>query len=107
MCSINGLFESNICFSKLAIHRLVSFPLSKNNFNKELSTIKEIARNNGYNENLIDSILKKKQRKLLKKEFYSIKPPKNNNYKLINYSSRISNNVCNKINKLGYNNINK
>ena len=83
------------------IHRLVTFPLNKENFNKELCIIKQIAKNNGYKESLIDSLLKKKQNKLLRREFYSINPPKSNNFKFINYTSNFSNRVCSKLNKLG------
>ena len=46
---------------KSFFHRLIDIPLSSDNFNKELNIIKQIAFNNGYNESLIENILKKKQ----------------------------------------------
>ena len=45
------------------IHRLLNIPLEKEEFNKELLTIKQIAKNNDYNTNIIDNILKKKEKK--------------------------------------------
>ena len=45
-------------------------------------------------------MLKKRQNKLLKLEFYSIKEPKNIRYKFVNYTSKWSYNVCNRINRL-------
>jgi hypothetical protein len=45
------------------IHRLISIPLSKTNFQRELQTIKYIAIKNGYQESTIDKLLKKKRKK--------------------------------------------
>ena len=42
------------------VHRLLIVPLSKENFNKEVDIIKAIAQNNGYDESIIDSLIKKK-----------------------------------------------
>lgn len=83
------------------IHRLVTFPLNKDNFDKELCTIKQIARNNGYKESLIDNLLKKKQKKLLKHEVYCINTPKETKFKFVNYTSKLSDKISNKINSLG------
>ena len=45
------------------IHRLLSIPLSIKDYIEELNTIKVIAFNNGYNERIIDNILKKQKKK--------------------------------------------
>ena len=54
------------------IHRLLMVPLSKNDFQNELKIIYQIARNNGYNEQTITNLFKKKQNHKLLREFYSI-----------------------------------
>lgn len=46
------------------IHRLVNVPMSDNNFFTELSIIKQIAVNNGYDPNLVNKILNKKLNKI-------------------------------------------
>lgn len=83
------------------IHRLLTFPLCQENFIKEVNTIKEIARNNGYNDNLIDKLIKNKQKKNIHKEFYAGFSQETKNYKCINYRPKISNKVSHKLNQLG------
>ena len=85
------------------IHRLLNFPLSTEDYNRELNTIKQIARNNGYRESLIDNMIKNKNRKILKKQFYHGNHPKSKNFKLLNYVPRISDNISNKLRKLDCN----
>jgi hypothetical protein len=46
------------------IHRLLSIPMSDNNFNGELHTIKLIATNNGCDDKLVENLLTIKRRKL-------------------------------------------
>jgi len=41
------------------IHRLFMIPLSETNLNKEITVIKQIALNNGFNTNLIDKLIEK------------------------------------------------
>lgn len=53
------------------LHRLVSLPLDKENFQTELSIIRTIAYNNGYKPNLVDKLLKKKQQKIVTHAIYS------------------------------------
>ena len=67
------------------IHRLVNVPLSEVNFNKELNIIKQIAVNNGYNVDLIDSILSKKLHLKAIQEVYPTVKNYNQNYKTSTY----------------------
>ena len=62
------------------IHRLVTIPLSKENFTDELNIIKQIAINNGYNVNIIDRLLENKTKTLVLKNFYAVQPNSNNKY---------------------------
>lgn len=67
------------------IHRLISFPLSKDNFEEELRLIKQIAVNNGYKPKIIDNIL---QKKLFKKTINLVYPTSTNkkcNFKTLTY----------------------
>lgn len=62
--------ESNHCMQhKLAsfnflVHRLLNFPLSKENFQKELKHIKEIAIYNGFSVDIINNIIRRHRNKL-------------------------------------------
>ncbi|KAI5632973.1 GIY-YIG catalytic domain-containing protein [Phthorimaea operculella] len=56
------------------IHRLVKVPMSKDDFQEELNTIKQIARNNGYTNTLINNILKRKQKRETEKLLFSTTP---------------------------------
>ena len=48
-------------------HRLVNFPLSKERFKNEMNRIKNIAKNNGYQEKLVEKLVNRhKYKKLLK-----------------------------------------
>lgn len=65
------------------IHRLVSLPLNKDDFQYELSVIRTIAYNNGYEPKLVDKLLQKKQQKIATRAIYSgiaEKTPNNTKY---------------------------
>jgi hypothetical protein len=47
------------------IHRLLNIPLDKDDFDKELKIIKQIASNNGYDPNTVTNILNKKNKSLM------------------------------------------
>lgn len=49
------------------IHWILTVPLNKNNYEKELNTIKHIKKNNGYNMCILDKMLTTKIKK--KKQF--------------------------------------
>ena len=46
------------------IHRVFSIPLDKNKFDIEISTIKQIARNNGFSDTIINNLISKKKTKI-------------------------------------------
>ena len=52
------------------IHRLLSIPLDDFAYQKELSTIKNICINNGYNEKIIEDMLKRKEKQMVCKMVY-------------------------------------
>ena len=57
------------------INRMLSIPLTKENYEKELKTIKYLATQNGYNQNIIDSMLRNiKKQKESKRNNHEIKP---------------------------------
>ena len=49
------------------VHRLLTIPLSKNDYNEEVDTIKYIAAANGYKSSLIDKLINKHRKKKVKK----------------------------------------
>lgn len=53
----------------IPIHRAITIPINETEFNKEINIIKQIAISNRYNYNLIDRMIKKKNKTkhLLKK----------------------------------------
>jgi predicted GIY-YIG superfamily endonuclease len=57
------------------LHRLMNIPMSRTNFNKELTTIKLIAKNNGYSDRLIDKLYRNKIKKIAMKDIYSSQIP--------------------------------
>lgn len=76
------------------INRLVSIPQNKNDYKKELDTIKTIAYNNGYKPDLIDLLLKKKQKKVVRQTLYSgcpiVPSSKNKKYARLPFLGKIS-----------------
>jgi hypothetical protein len=100
-------FKSRHCFSqKLSafhamIHRLVNVPMSPENTKKELSIIKLIAINNGYNEELVEKLYRKKLNKIALKDIYSTQPPQDSAAKWhrILYLDDFSQKVCKKLPK--------
>ncbi|KAI5646580.1 protein tyrosine kinase domain-containing protein [Phthorimaea operculella] len=63
------------------IHRLVKVPMNDGDFRQELDTIKQIARNNGYEDQLIHNILKRKQKREAEKLSYNATPSEPPNQK--------------------------
>lgn len=53
------------------IHRLLTVPLSSDNYNTELNTILFLASTNGYPTNLVHKIIKKKKQKIILKSIYT------------------------------------
>ncbi|CAH2089803.1 unnamed protein product [Euphydryas editha] len=63
------------------VHRLLSIPLTKENYLKELNLIYHMAQANGYNNNIVNNIIKKQKSMRIKKDLYSTAPDKINKYK--------------------------
>ena len=88
------------------IHRLLSFPLSQDNYNIEVSTIKHIAIANGYNSNIVEKLIFKHKNRSSKPEtkyvsaIYGNHTPfvLLNNFKKFDY--KVSFRTNNKISKL-------
>jgi hypothetical protein len=81
------------------VHRLLSIPMNKKHYNKELTTIKQIAKNNGYTHEIIDTIVKKHIKKNTHKLIYNGQNTENLKkqeieYKVINYFGKISEKIC-------------
>jgi hypothetical protein len=68
--SMHSFFHKLTPFHSL-IHRLVTLPLSKEDYHKEIDIIKQISVSNGYTQGLIDKLLVKKQGKLAVSLLYS------------------------------------
>lgn len=58
-------FQINLGSFHFMVNHILTVPLSKDTFNKEVNIIKTIATNNGYDEKVIDSLIDKKQKKLI------------------------------------------
>lgn len=63
----NHSFQQKMASFNFLIHRLLSFPLTKDRYQKELSLIKDIARYNGYSSEIVASIIRKHK---LKKQIH-------------------------------------
>jgi hypothetical protein len=72
------------------IHRLVNIPLDKNNFRKELAYIKQIAKQNGFDELVVDNILKKHKFKTLLKNSTTLTNDQPTRYIKIPYHPQIT-----------------
>lgn len=76
------------------IHRLLSIPLNEKDFLKELNIIKQIAVNNGYNVDIVNSILnKKKYKKALELIFPRQQKNNQERYSVITYIGETSNKI--------------
>ena len=72
------------------IHRLLNTPLSIDNYNKEVHTIKDIAKFNGYQTKMIDDMIKKKKRNIQKNmrtTLYKNRVKENQQWKSATYTS--------------------
>ena len=80
------------------VHRALSIPLSKENLERELGTIKAIAASNGYKSHTIDLIIKKKQRQLVMNNIYpQTKVNSIKTYIPLTYFGPLSNKISNLI----------
>lgn len=67
------------------VHRAHSIPMSHDNFSKEIRTIKTIAINNGYDVDLIDKLVKKKQQNLVLAAVFPSSPNEAKTYRSFSY----------------------
>jgi predicted GIY-YIG superfamily endonuclease len=83
------------------IHRLTSIPMSNSMLLKELNTIKQIAVNNGYPENLINKLYRRKMSQKARDDIYRSQPREGSNakWKRCLYLGPLSQKVCSKIPK--------
>ncbi|KAJ8952032.1 hypothetical protein NQ318_023473 [Aromia moschata] len=54
-------FQHKMASFNFLIHRLLSFPLSKERFAIENNLIKDIAKNNGYSVHLLDTLIRERK----------------------------------------------
>lgn len=101
---ITSRHSSNIKLSSFhsMLDRLIKIPLSKEFFDKELHTIKQIAINNGFPCKTIDKLLLKKQKKFIFNTIFSMPKMNDERWIKLNYigttSDKISNILKNKLN---------
>ena len=62
-------FDQNIAAFNSLIYRAVNVPMNNFDFKNKIKIIKMIARNNGYNNKIIDCIIRKQQINKSKKKF--------------------------------------
>lgn len=84
------------------INRLINIPLRKESFEKELTTIKQIAFNNGYDTKIVDQILKKQYKIRIQRMLYNANiNEKEHIFAAVNYVKGVSVCVKNRLNRLG------
>lgn len=79
------------------VYRLLNIPMSELDYKNEVSILKQIAYNNGYDPKLIDSKINKIKTKLLKKEIYPQIDPGNSKFISIPF---LNNNLSQQISKI-------
>lgn len=79
------------------IHRLLTLPLSSQNYSKEVNILKNIASNNGYNPTLIDKLIAKKKEKLMLKQFYPTQNVDPKKYVYTNFIPNITPKINNRL----------
>lgn len=62
------------------VHRLMSVPLSQDNYNRELNIIYHMAKRNGYNRSMIDGLIKGKRRNIVRSLLYPVQQDKPQKY---------------------------
>lgn len=76
------------------IHRALSLPLSEENLNKELNTIKTIAINNGFEEKTIVNLFNKKRYKLICNSIYPHIKDRDFKYVSLTYHGTVSQQIA-------------
>lgn len=85
------------------VYRCKNLPLSKENYEKEINTIKVIASNNGYSQNMINNIINKFEKKETLSLLYSVKNLKSTPYICLTYYGLITDRISKMFKKLNIN----
>ena len=91
----NHPFSHKISAYNSFVHRLINTPMSEENYNLELNLIKQIAVNNGYDAQIIDKIVKKKQYKKAINLIYPTQKAYTENtfFQTLTYTGKITTNI--------------
>lgn len=81
---------------RFLIDRLLTTPLNKTNYGKEINYIKKLAIENGYNKQLINKLIQKRKTKLHRHDFTTLRPEKEKTGKQW-YSMTYYGNITNKL----------
>ena len=80
------------------VHRLITIPLSPDNFEKEKNIIKQIAKNNGYDPNTINKLIWKSKRKDHSNNNMN---QENSKYTVMTYHGDVNNSIHNILERKG------
>lgn len=87
-----------LAFFHSSLHRLITIPLSQEDYNKELDRIYQIAINNGYHTSLVNKLLKQKTyKKTLNLIYPNVQTKNKTNYNSLTYIGNISTKIGNHI----------
>lgn len=86
------------------IHRMVNIPLPIEHYMKEVETIKEFARMNGYRENIVDKLIRKHQKQKRYKDLTTLKKEKEENGRRVcfNFAPPITNKIADTLHTHNY-----
>lgn len=84
------------------IHRLLNIPMSQQDYKEEVNTIKYRARENGYNPNIIDNIIKKTKHSY-KKHRNTTQTQERKKYIALTYENKNTHKIVTSFRKLNYN----
>ena len=88
--------EHKLAAYRSLIHRAFTIPISNNNLRSEINIIKLIAYNNGFPLNMIDKLIRKKERQIIIRHIYPAIPDTTiKNFIAVPYIKTISQNIKN------------
>lgn len=89
------------CFHSM-IHRLLNIPLQEDAFRKEVQIIKKIASNNGYDQTMVENMLRRKEKQMVQHLIYPTRLENETlttKWRRIPYMGNISTKIANKLSK--------
>ncbi|KAI8425314.1 hypothetical protein MSG28_007086 [Choristoneura fumiferana] len=94
--SSNHPWQHKLAAFHCYVHRLLTVPLSREDFDLELNTIYQIALSNGYTKSMINSLVQRKQARIVNSMLYAVLPSQSSNkYRCsISYVGRLSDRIC-------------